>query len=144
MVNIDSIVGVWPGHVLVTVGNAVSISITWLSGSLAIGVVNVITIGTMIVRAGLVDKRVTTAISIAWLSISLAIITISISSGQTLSNLHIQERDPVGICECSWWHNHNLAQHQHLSYHSNLHNHILHIHILRIQRVPVEICKCSW
>merc|ERR1712130_584203 len=70
MVNIDTIVGVWSGHLLVTVGNAISISITWLSGSLAIRVVDVITIRTMIVRAGLLDIRVTTAISITTISIS--------------------------------------------------------------------------
>merc|ERR1712227_296685 len=80
MVNIDTIVGVWSGHLLVTVSNAISISITWLSGSLAIGVVDVVTIRTMIVRAGLLDIRVTTAISITWLSRSLAISITAISS----------------------------------------------------------------
>merc|ERR1719310_1131534 len=85
MVNIDTIVGVWAGHLLVTVGNAISISITWLSGSLAITITTISvssqTLGASVDRAGSSIWMVSnSSISITWLSRSLAITITTISS----------------------------------------------------------------
>ena len=88
----NTVVGVGAGDVLVAGSSSVipiSISIARLSRPLAVGVVDVVSIGSVVVRAALVDKGVTTAIAISRLSrplaISIAAISIAtIASGQTL------------------------------------------------------------
>merc|ERR1739838_46737 len=86
----NTVVGVGTGDVLVA-GSAsvISIPIARLSRPLAVGVVDVVAIGSVVVRAALVDKGVATAIAISRLSrplaVSVAAISIAtISSGQTL------------------------------------------------------------
>jgi len=69
--------------------SVIPISIARLSRPLAVGVVDVVAIGSVVVRAALVDKGVATAIAISRLSrplaVSVAAISIAtISSGQTL------------------------------------------------------------
>ena len=88
----NTVVGVGAGDVLVAGSSSVipiSISIARLSRPLAVGVVDVVAIGSVVVRAALVDKGVTTTIAISRLSrplaVSIAAISIAtISSGQTL------------------------------------------------------------
>merc|ERR1712001_797853 len=61
-----------------------TIIISRLSRPLAIGVVDVITVGAMVVRTALVDKRVATTI-VTRLSIPLAVVArVAIASGQAL------------------------------------------------------------
>jgi len=88
----NSIMRVGAGDILVA-GSAsvipISISIARLSRPLAIRVVDVVAIGSVVVRAALVDEGVATAIAISGLSrplaISIAAISIAtIASGQTL------------------------------------------------------------
>jgi len=88
----NTVVGVGAGDVLVAGSSSVipiSISIARLSRPLAVGVVDVVAVGSVVVRAALVDKGVATAIAISRLSrplaVSIAAISIAtISSGQTL------------------------------------------------------------
>ena len=89
----NTVVGVGAGDVLVA-GSAsiitisVSIPITRLSRPLAIRVVDVVAVGSMVVRTALVDERVAAAIAISGLSRPLAISIASIAaiavSSQTL------------------------------------------------------------
>ena len=88
----NSIMRVGAGDILMAGSSSVipiSISIARLSRPLAVGVVDVVAVGSVVVRAALVDKGVATAIAISRLSrplaVSIAAISIAtISSGQTL------------------------------------------------------------
>jgi len=77
----NSVVRVGAGDVLVA-GSAsvIPISITRLSRPLAVGVVDVVAIGSMVVRTALVDERVAAAIAISRLSRPLAISITSIAA----------------------------------------------------------------
>ena len=90
--NSNTVVGVGAGDLLVAGSSSVipiSVSIARLSRPLAVGVVDVVAIRSVVVRAALVNKGVATAIAISGLSrplaVSIAAISIAtIASGQTL------------------------------------------------------------